>query len=231
MEKMNVNKNFTSVSNNAGFFQTISNMFIKPSKKELESEVKIKVTKIDGDASDIVMRLIDVKSKLKAKLDDKTYGYIVELIDPLAQDAQKMRGLVQKTTQEHQLENVLERYKKWMSKAKSLVRLEKDSSKSEHVVQVIVEHLLGNLNEAIDRDILSLRNYRGQMTVPFSNSSDSDGSQEIDNSLECCIGALNALKETKTHPGLEQFDLWKRWVNTRRAAIFDIALHSMDHYS
>lgn len=231
MEDMNVNNNFTSVSGETGFFQIISKIkdcFIRTTNSESKSEVKIKVTKIEGDASDIVMRLINVKSILKAKLDDKTYGYVVELIDPIAQDARKMSGLVQKANQDQQLENVLERYQKWMSKAKSLVRLEKHSGRSEHVVQVIVEHLLGNMNEVIDRDIRSLRNYRSQIAVSFLENNNENDLHEIDNSLEYCICALRALKETKINPGLEQFDTWKRWVNSRRAALFDIALHSMD---
>ena len=216
-----ITKNFTSITNGSGFFQIISKIkdrFLKISKPAVDSEVKLKVTKIDGDASDIVMRLINVKTILKNRLDEKTYGYVVELIDPLAQDAQKMSGLVQKAHQEQQLENVLERYRKWMTKAKSLIRLEKNTHRSEHVVQVVVEHLLGNLNDAIDRDISSLMNYRGQI----------EGNQTIDESLVFCVGALNALKEFQVHPGLDQFDRWKRWVNSRSAALFDVALHLMD---
>ncbi len=229
-EGLNVNKNFNHTPQETTFTQFVSKIkdrFFTPPKPEADSAIKMKVTKINGDASHMLKSLINVKSCLEKKLDEETYGYVVQMIDPLAQDAKKMNGLVQQASQDHQLENVLERYQKWMAKAKNWIRLEKETGRTEHVVQVIVEHLLGEICDVIDRDIFMIRKYRDQ--VMQANLSEDDTSfEKVNVILDVHLGALEALKEAKIQSGIEQFDKWKRWVNARRAVLFESALHYLD---
>ena len=133
----------------------------------------------------------------------------------------------------------MERYDQWIEKAKTWIRLGSETNRSRHLVQGIVEHLLGELHVSIDRDILSITNYRQQVlqTLATELAGGLESPQEADAILEKLIAstsphicALNALKERKIHPELEKFTEWKRWVNSRRAVLFESALLMLDDF-
>lgn len=227
------NKIFTILPAESAFGQLLSKIkghFFKP-PPQVDPVIKLKASKLDKDASKILTNLMHVKTALKQQLDHETYGYLVRIIDPLAEDVKKMNGLLQKANQTEELSSVLHRYQQWMIKAKNWIGFGKEGNHSEHVVQVIVEHLLGELSASIDRDIRSILNYRSQILDSFEKEPPKSLYDEIIVSTEPHIGALNALKERQIHPKLEQFTEWKRWVNARRAVIFENALLVLEEYS
>lgn len=235
-KKENTNNLFNTVQHKIGFSQLLSKIkshFFPPEPivPELDPEIKLKAKKIDGDASKILNHLIYVKNQLESELDVETYGYLVRILNPLADDVKKMNGLLKTANQNEELSLVMERYQQWMTKAKSWIRLGSESNHSEHIVQEIVEHLLGELHATIDRDIHSITNYRQQVLDALSAEAPEE---PIENQLIASttphICALQALKERKIHPELEKFTEWKRWVNSRRAVLFENALLVLDEF-
>jgi hypothetical protein len=236
-ENNNSNKVFTIPPEKSGLSNLISkikNHFFTPPPPEVDPEIKLKASKIDGDASKILSHLFDIKKRLENELDNETYGYLVRILNPLADDVKKMSGLLEKANQTEELSSILESYQQWSTKAKRWIHLTKESNRSEHIVQGIVEHLLGELSASIDRDIRSITNYREQvynsLSAEASDSLDPDLYAKLTEATAPHIGALNALKERKIHPELELFAEWKRWVNARRAVLFENALLVLDEY-
>lgn len=231
----NSNKNFNAVPEKTGLSQLLSKIkdrFFSSPKLEVDPEMKLKASKIDGDASKILNNLVDVKKRLKNELDTETYGYLVRILNPLADDVKKMNGLLKQANQNEELSSVVESYQLWMVKAKSWIRLGNENNRSEHIVQGIVEHLFGELCASIDRDISTIINYRQQtLQILLAESPEEielDLYERLDRSTAPHIGALKALKERKLHPELEKFAEWKRWVNARRAVLFENALLVLD---
>lgn len=204
------------------FVKKIKNHLFPPPPPKADPLIQEQVEKIHEDATKILSNLDTVKTKLKKKLDTKTYGHLVKILNPLKEDPQKLQGLLKNANYTEELTSVLDRYQKWRAKAKNWITLAKENPQEKKIVEEIVEHLLEELGSAIDRDINSIINYRDQK---LTGSRDSGGLTQL---IESHIGALNALKERKAPPNLDEFAEWKRWVNGRRAVLFENALLVLD---
>lgn len=228
--KQNSNNHFiaTRSENTLSYLLSkIKGHFFKSPAPTIDPEVKLKATKINGDATKILSHLIDAKIKLKQHLDSETYGHLVKILDPLAEDVKKMNGLLQKATQTEEIASVLERYQQWMNKAKNWIGLGKESDRSDQVVRVIVEHWLGELSSSIDRDIRAILNYREQILSQLPEMAE----ETLSLLISPHVIALNALKERCIHAEIEEFADWKRWVNARRAVLFENALQVLENAS
>ncbi len=226
----NSNNSFTASRSESTLSQLLSKIkgrFFKSPPPPIDPDVKLKATKLDGDATRVLSHLIDIKIKLKNHLDSETYGHMVKILDPLAEDVKKMNGLLQKATQTEEITSVLERYQQWMNKAKNWIGLGKESDRSEQVVQVIVAHWLGELSASIDRDIRAILNYREQILSQLPQMAD----EALSLLISPHIIALNALKERCIHAEIKEFAEWKRWVNARRAVLFENALQVLESVS
>lgn len=208
------------------FVEKIKNQFFPPPPPKVDPIIQEKVEKIHEDATKILTNLDTVKNKLKNKIDTTTYSHLVKILNPLKEDPKKLQGLLKKANYTEELTSVLDRYQKWSAKAKNWITLAKENPQEKKIVQEIVGHLSEELASAIDRDILSIINYRDQKLTVENHENDA-----LVRLIEPHIGALNALKERKTPPNLDEFTEWKRWVNGRRAVLFENALLVLDEAS
>lgn len=197
-----------------------------------QKEIKLfgRIQDLQKTAESVLEQLTKTRNKLKNEVDDKLYGFIEAIVNPLIRDYKQIKKSVEQHGSIAQQAQAFKRYSEWIERAKAWAEVCSHSNEQKDIAKAVIQLTVEEFLEVIDRDLQVIQDYTEHMIDNLTIDETEKGEliSKLHFKLDPYILSLKSLKKKPIDLPIEHVQDWKMRVDKRREKYFDAALHSID---
>lgn len=209
------------------FIDSIKNIFF-PSPPQVPAQ-ESSSREIQRHTDKTLDKLLNIKEKLKSKIDEELFKQVEIAIDPIARDAKRIQKMIASANGKEDLKTN-KKYHQWTAKAERWVKLDSKLNLQISIIEAIIEQTFTETKEQIDQDLQIIEDYKAHLVANLAVTTEEKESLEklIAHHLSIHTKELINLKEKPNTLEISKITTWKNEIDQQRTLCFENALHKID---
>lgn len=214
------------------FVEKVRLGFLFFQSRDLESQKQLlgRIYDLQKTSQEVVEQLKIAKEDFKKGLDEELYSYVLEIIDPLLLEINKLSTNAKDGSTVAKHAQIYKRYSEWIEKAKNWVQICALANEREVIAKAVKKYVTQQTFQLVERDMQVIQDYLDHKidSLIIGDKEKGEIALQISEKLQSHLLSLSQLKEIPEDITFSKINEWKERIGKRREAYFDGALHLID---